>query len=46
MKQAKINPWNNNWYDVYDFTPKKFNMQNYRLEHLNDERQREVKKKV
>lgn len=31
MQQAKTTPWNNNWFDVYDFTPNKFNTQNYRL---------------
>lgn len=29
MQAAKINPWNNNWFDVYDFTPKKFNKVNF-----------------
>lgn len=36
MKEAKTNPWNNNWFDIYDFTPKKFNKVNYRLS-LNQE---------
>jgi protein XRP2 len=31
MKQAKTSPWNNNWFDVYDFTPNKFSQVNYRL---------------
>jgi hypothetical protein len=40
MQKAKITPWNNNWYDIYDFTPNKFNTQNYTLEELNEEKQR------
>ncbi len=31
MKEAKLNEWNNNWFDIYDFTPSKFNKNNYRL---------------
>ena len=31
MREAKTNPWNNNWFDIYDFTPKKFNKVNHRL---------------
>ena len=31
MEQAKTHPWNNNWFDVYDFTPDKFKTQNYQL---------------
>jgi protein XRP2 len=34
MSEAKTNPWNNNWFDVYDFTPKKFNRLNFRLQDL------------
>ena len=26
-----MSPWNNNWFDIYDFTPKKFNKENYRF---------------
>lgn len=25
MAQARITPWNNNWFDIFDFTPNKFN---------------------
>jgi len=32
MDETKTNPWNNNWFDVYDFTPKKFSKINFRLE--------------
>jgi hypothetical protein len=33
MAEAKLNPWNNNWWDVYDFTPGKFGKgkRNFRL---------------
>ena len=46
MEEAKTNAWNNNWFDVYDFTPHKFNTQNYRLEPLSDEKEREVRRKI
>jgi len=46
MAQAKTSPWNNNWYDVYDFTPNKFNTQNYRLNPLSSEQLSNVKQKV
>ena len=31
MLAAKTHPWNNNWFDVYDFTPDKFNIRNHAL---------------
>ncbi len=37
MKEAKINPWNNNWFDVYDFTPNKFKRVNFTLKPLKEE---------
>lgn len=36
MQAAKINPWNNNWFDVYDFTPHKFKKVNFELRPLNE----------
>ena len=36
MSEAKINGWNNNWFDVYDFTPHKFGGLNYRLGNMSD----------
>ena len=36
MQEIKTNPWNNNWFDVYDYTPHKFNTQNFRLASLSD----------
>ena len=26
MKEARLNLWNNNWFDIYDFTPRKFSL--------------------
>jgi len=34
MIQAKINPWSNNWFDVYDFTPNKFGRVNYSFKEM------------
>jgi len=34
MGETKTSPWNNNWFDVYDFTPKKFNRENHVLAEL------------
>lgn len=31
MQETKTNPWNNNWFDVYDFTPRKFGTINFKL---------------
>ena len=42
MEQAKTNPWNNNWYDVYDFTPNKFKMKNYRLGSMEEQQRIEL----
>ena len=46
MQLAKINPWNNNWFDVYDFTPHKFNTQNYKLEPLEPNKEEDVIGKI
>lgn len=31
LKQAKLQLWNNNWFDIYDFTPTKFSKQNFTI---------------
>lgn len=46
MEQARTNPWNNNWYDVYDFTPNKFKMKNYRLGEMEEQQRIEVERKL
>lgn len=46
MAQAKTSPWNNNWYDIYDFTPNKFNTQNFRLASLSAEELKKAQQKV
>ena len=46
MSQAKTSPWNNNWFDVYDFTPNKFSTQNYRLAPMSSEQLKKAQEKV
>ena len=46
MEKVKTNPWNNNWFDVYDFTPHKFKMQNYHLADLKDEQKQDIIKNI
>lgn len=46
MQQAKTNPWNNNWFDVYDFTPNKFKCQNHRLADLPDDKRKQILGKI
>ena len=46
MTQAKTNPWNNNWFDIFDFTPHKFGTQNYRLAPMSDQQEREIRRKI
>jgi hypothetical protein len=46
MAAAKSNPWNNNWFDVYDFTPHKFKQQNYTLQELPDQKWKEVQARL
>lgn len=46
MQSAKTNPWNNNWFDIYDFTPNKFNTQNYRIADLSDDKKKEILNKI
>lgn len=36
MKEAKTTPWNNNWFDIYDFTPNKFNRLNFQLKNMEE----------
>ena len=42
MQSAKSTPWNNNWFDVYDFTPDKFKSQNFTLRELEPAKKKEV----
>jgi hypothetical protein len=46
MQSVKTNPWNNNWFDVYDFTPHKFNTQNFRLKKMSEQKEKDVMKKI
>lgn len=29
MKEARLKLWNNNWFNIYDFTPNKYSIQNH-----------------
>lgn len=46
MQQVKTTPWNNNWFDVYDFTPNKFKCQNYFLKELEEGKKKEILGKI
>ncbi len=46
MLAVKIHPWNNNWFDIYDFTPHKFNANNYTLAALPPNIWNNIKKKL
>ena len=46
MAQARITPWNNNWFDIFDFTPNKFNTQNYSLAPLSPQKEKEVSRAI
>ena len=42
MYSAKCNPWNNNWFDIYDYTPKK-EEDNYELSEIPKDRWMKIK---
>lgn len=46
MGLTKTTSWNNNWFDVYDFTPNKFKCQNYQLKELEENKEKEVLKAI